>query len=224
MLEDWLSVVHESWEPFIDSQKYELQEIYRRVAESSRVESVLPKPTQVMRCLSMPIEEVRVVIIGQDPYPNSDDACGLAFASKNLRVPKSLENIRIELQDDLGCKKTDFFDLSAWHLQGVMLLNRVLTINEGETNSHANLGWEDFTLALVRHLDKQQKFVAILWGNSAISIEKYLSNAKVVKSPHPSPLSAYRGFFGSKPFSNTNQALIHLGNEPIDWCLAFTNA
>lgn len=224
MLEDWLSVVHESWGPFIDSQKIELQEIYRRVAESSEGGSVLPKPTQVLRCLSMPIEDIKVVIIGQDPYPNSDDACGLAFASKNLRVPKSLRNIRTELQDDLGCKKTDFLDLSAWHLQGVLLLNRVLTIKEGETNSHINLGWEDFTLALLRHLDKTQNFVAILWGNSAISIEKHLQNTKIVKSPHPSPLSAHRGFFGSKPFSKTNQALLQLGKSPIDWCSAFTNA
>jgi uracil-DNA glycosylase len=222
MLQNWLSTIHPSWRSFIDTQFARLEQIGSNINQISADANILPHPSQVFRCLSIALSDVKVVIVGQDPYPNSNHACGLAFAigESSVTLPKSLKNIQIELCSDLGCVMTEHLDLAAWHLQGVMLLNRVLTINEGATNSHANIGWEDFTLELLKYIDANRQVVAILWGNTAMSVEAELPNARIVKSAHPSPLSAYRGFFGSRPFSETNKHLLELRQTPIDWCRA----
>jgi uracil-DNA glycosylase len=225
MLQNWLSTIHPSWQPFIDTQFFKLEKINSNVNQLSAETNILPPPNQVLRCLSIALSDVKVVIVGQDPYPNSNHACGLAFAvgESSVALPKSLINIQIELCSDLGCAMAEHLDLAAWHQQGVMLLNRVLTINEGASNSHANIGWEDFTLELLKYIDANRQVVAILWGNTAMSVEAELPNARIVKSAHPSPLSAYRGFFGSKPFSETNKHLLDLGQTPVDWCRATVN-
>jgi uracil-DNA glycosylase len=222
MLRTWLSVIHPSWQPFIDTQLTNLNEIVEQASRISPETEILPAAEQVLRCLSMPLTDVKVLIVGQDPYPNAQHACGLAFAvgSNAVLMTKSLKNIQIELVSDLGCPKKDNMELVAWHEQGVMLLNRVLTVNIGKTNSHSDIGWQEFTLELIRYIDTNRQVVAILWGNSAISVEKNLVNARIVKSAHPSPLSAFRGFFGSKPFSKTNDLLMELDIAPIDWCSA----
>jgi len=225
MLQNWLSAVHPSWQPFIETQMPKLEQIISKVNQLSVETNILPPPSQVFRCLSIALSDVKVVIVGQDPYPNSQHACGLAFAvgESSVALPKSLKNIQIELCCDLGCAITEHLDLVDWHMQGVMLLNRVLTINEGASNSHGNIGWEDFTVELLKYIDANRQVVAILWGNSAQEVEKDLPNARIVKSAHPSPLSAYRGFFGIKPFSETNKHLSELGQTPIDWCRATVN-
>jgi uracil-DNA glycosylase len=226
MKTEWLDSVDASWSEFLDVQAANLDSIYERVIRKSSGKNYLPQPNQVLRCLSMPVESVKVVIVGQDPYPNSRHACGLAFAigKSSEPLPKSLTNIRTEIISDLNCEGGGSLDLSRWHKSGVMLLNRVLTVNENDSNSHANIGWEEFTLEILKYLDSSQKIVAILWGNTAMKIEPYLFNAEVLKSAHPSPLSAHRGFFGSRPFSNANRLLVQAEIEPIDWCSAFSNA
>lgn len=226
MLEDWLKVPHSSWAEFIEMQMPLLKKISDNIESSSKSKVVLPARTQVLRCLSSPRDAIKVIIVGQDPYPTLAYACGLAFAidkSKNA-MPKSLRNIKTELVSDVGCIDGNFLNLKSWQDQGVMLLNRVLTVNEGEVHSHKNLGWEQFTVNLLEYIDSRNKLVVILWGNAAGDLETFLINAKVVKSAHPSPLSAYRGFFGSKPFSKTNQLLSDMQIQQIDWCRALTSA
>ncbi len=226
MKKEWLDSVDASWSDFLRSQDENLDSIYEQVANKSLGTTYLPQPNQVLRCLSSPVDSIKVVIVGQDPYPNSLHACGLAFAigKSSGPLPKSLANIRTEIMEDLDCKAGNFLDLANWHQAGVMLLNRVLTVNENDSNSHANIGWEEFTLEILKYLDSRQKIVVILWGNSAMKIQPHLINADVLKSAHPSPLSAYRGFFGSRPFSNANRLLVEAKIEPIDWCSAFSNA
>ena len=220
MLSQWLSKVDSSWSSFIETQRPLLEQIEVELRGLSSETEILPKSVDVLRCLSLPLSRVKVVIVGQDPYPNRQHACGLAFAlgDLNQKLPKSLENIRKELLSDLSCEESSRFDLANWHEQGVLLLNRVLTVSEGKSNSHVALGWEEFTANLLRYLSTHQKVVAILWGNSAHEAEKYLKGSSIIKSAHPSPLSAYRGFFGSKPFSAANIYLFQAGVEPIDWC------
>lgn len=224
MISEWLKAVHPSWNDFIESQMDLLEEISTKISIFDKNLKVIPKPEQVLRCLSIPVGEVRCIIVGQDPYPNSKHACGLAFAiSSHIRpVPMSLKNIRKELISDCGCQVSDEFDLTVWLSQGVLLLNRVLTVVEGASNSHSGLGWEEFTSNIIKYLDKNQVVVAILWGNSAQKLEENLRNSVVIKSVHPSPLSASRGFFGSKPFSKANAELKKLGLKPINWCEALS--
>lgn len=165
----------------------------------------------------------RVVILGQDPYHGEHQAQGLSFSvAPGIAVPPSLRNIYQELTADLGIESVSHGNLTAWAKQGVLLLNTVLTVRAGEPNSHRNKGWEQLTDATIRALsDKEMPVVFILWGKPAQSKRKLIDESKnlVIASPHPSPLAAYRGFFGSKPFSKTNEYLVAHGQKPINWHL-----
>lgn len=166
-------------------------------------------------------KDVKVVILGQDPYHGPNQAHGLSFSVKpNVPAPPSLINIYKELNSDLGCYIPNNGYLKKWADQGVMLLNTVLTVRAGEANSHKNMGWEHFTDRIISLLnEREDPIVFILWGSNAQSKLKIITNPKhyIIKSVHPSPLSAHRGFFGSSPFSKTNKFLISIGKEPIDW-------
>jgi uracil-DNA glycosylase len=176
----------------------------------------------VLRAFGQPFEEVRVLIVGQDPYPTPGHPVGLSFsvAPDVQPVPRSLQNIYRELRDDLGVPIPANGDLTPWTKQGVLLLNRVLTVQPGKSGSHAGKGWERVTDQAVRALAaRDQPLVAILWGRQAQSLEPLLSDAVCLKSVHPSPLSASGGFFGSRPFSRANALLVEHGGEPVDWRL-----
>lgn len=168
-----------------------------------------------------PLKEVKVLIIGQDPYHDLNQAHGLAFSvGIGEKIPPSLRNIFKELKDDLGYEIPNHGYLKTWADQGVLLLNTVLTVRAHEANSHKDRGWEKFTDAVIREINKQNRpMVIILWGKPAQSKSSMLSNPNhlILKAPHPSPLSAYRGFFGSKPFSQCNEFLKNHGLEPIHW-------
>jgi uracil-DNA glycosylase len=177
----------------------------------------LPKAEEVFIALRTPIEQVRAVIFGQDPYPTPGNANGLAFSvSPGSNTPASLRNIFIEYQSDLEKNTLPAPDLSTWSQNGVLLLNRVLTVSPNSKKSHAHLGWERVTTRIAQELGTKD-IVAILWGNRAQELKKYFRKEWVIESVHPSPLSAYRGFFGSKPFSKTNEILRDHGLPPISW-------
>ena len=167
--------------------------------------------------------DVKVVILGQDPYHGTGQAHGLSFSvQEGVANPPSLKNIFKELVDDMGCTYPTSGNLSQWAKQGVFLLNTVLTVRSGEANSHRDQGWEDFTDATIRVISENlENVVFILWGRPAQMKEKLIDSSKhlILKAPHPSPLSSYRGFFGSKPFSKSNEYLLAHGKIPINWCL-----
>jgi uracil-DNA glycosylase len=178
----------------------------------------LPKKRDVLKSLTFDPILSKVLILGQDPYPNAVDAMGLAFstARSDGKLPASLRNIYRELSDDLGVSLPVSGDLTHWSKQGVVLLNRTLTCLEGESNSHQDIGWREFTDQVVANLAKMG-VVAILWGKNAQEVEHLFPQEVRITSVHPSPLSAHRGFFGSKPFSRANQILLAKGDNPIDW-------
>lgn len=191
-------------------------------AEVAAGRPYLPAGENVLRAFTYPMDAVRVLIVGQDPYPTPGHAVGLSFSvERQVRpVPRSLQNIYRELRDDLGVETPPHGDLGAWAENGVMLLNRVLTVGAGAAGSHRGKGWEAVTEAAIRALvARDAPLVAILWGNDAQSLRPILGATPVIASPHPSPLSASRGFFGSRPFSRANEALLHLQAEPVDWSL-----
>ena len=177
----------------------------------------LPNETEIFRALDLSPDEVRVVIVGQDPYPNPEHAMGLAFSVReNVRpLPASLRNIFLELENDLGYKREEG-DLSDWSKQGILLLNRSLTVGEGDANSHKNIGWELITDPIISYVAKNNA-VGILWGKAAAEAQKYFDESNRIISAHPSPLSSYRGFFGSKPFSRVNTILKSRGEIEIKW-------
>ncbi|WP_223694774.1 uracil-DNA glycosylase [Leifsonia poae] len=182
----------------------------------------LPAGANVLRAFGAPLDDVRVLIVGQDPYPTPGHPIGLSFAvERDVRpLPRSLQNIYRELHDDLGVVPPAHGDLSAWSRNGVMLLNRVLTVRPGEPASHRGKGWEPVTEHAIRALvARQTPFVAILWGRDASTLKPLLGDNPVIESAHPSPLSASRGFFGSRPFSRTNELLQARGLDPVDWSL-----
>ncbi|AOX45119.1 uracil-DNA glycosylase [Microbacterium sp. BH-3-3-3] len=182
----------------------------------------LPAGDLVLRAFRTPIDAVRVLIVGQDPYPTPGHPIGLSFAvDPHVRpVPRSLSNIYRELSDDLGIAPAPHGDLSAWGAQGVMLLNRVLTVAPGSPASHRGWGWERVTDHAIRSLvAREASLVAVLWGKDAMNLAPLLGDTAIVSSPHPSPLSASRGFFGSKPFSRVNTLLEEQGADPVDWRL-----
>lgn len=191
-------------------------------AENDAGRGYLPAGANVLRAFTYPLSKVRVLIVGQDPYPTPGHAIGLSFAvDANVRpLPRSLNNIYRELNDDLGIPPAAHGDLTAWSERGVMLLNRVLTVEHGQPASHRGKGWEKITDHAIRVLARrEQPLVGILWGRMAQELKPLLGKAPVIMSAHPSPLSASRGFFGSKPFSRTNALLSELGAEPIDWVI-----
>jgi uracil-DNA glycosylase len=182
----------------------------------------LPAAGVILRAFASPLDEVRVLIVGQDPYPTPGHPVGLSFAvEQSVRpIPRSLVNIYKELHDDLGIDPPQHGDLSAWARQGVLLLNRVLTVAPGRPASHRGQGWEQVTDAAIAALvARGGPLVAILWGRDAQSLIPRLAGVPVIASPHPSPLSASRGFFGSRPFSRANALLVEQGAAPIDWRL-----
>ena len=181
-----------------------------------------PAGDLVFRAFRRPLADVRVLVVGQDPYPNPHHPIGLSFAVERhvWPLPPSLLNIYVELRDDLGIVPPRHGDLSAWADQGVMLLNRCLTVRPGDSNSHQGKGWEAITeRAIVALAERGGPCAAILWGRHAQSLKPLLGEVPCVESVHPSPLSARRGFFGSKPFSRVNRLLEEQGGAPVDWAL-----
>ncbi len=207
-------LVHPDWQGLFNAQHEKLLEIIQGLGDD-----FVPQAEHIFRAFEFSPNDYRVLIIGQDPYPNPLHAVGLSFAvPRGTRpLPPSLQNILTELKSDVGGEHEG--DLTIWQKAGVMLLNRHLTTRTNETGAHFKLGWDSFTTAAVRHLIevRQGRLVAILWGSKAQELAPDLAGAKIISSVHPSPLSAYRGFFGSKPFSSCNKALLELGEEPIDW-------
>ncbi|QBZ82341.1 Uracil-DNA glycosylase [Hydrogenovibrio crunogenus] len=218
--ESWLNVIGEEFEkPYMQQLKTFLLE------EKAAGKQILPKAGLWFNALnSTPFEDVKVVILGQDPYPTPGHAHGLSFSVLPgvKPLPKSLLNINKELLDDLNIDNTHCGYLQSWADQGVLLLNAVLTVEAGQANAHQNKGWEQFTDAIIHALSSQrQNIVFILWGAYAQKKGKIIDPARhfIIKSPHPSPLSAYRGFFGSRPFSKTNQYLSSHNIPHINWQL-----
>lgn len=191
-------------------------------AETAAGGRYLPAGDRVLRAFARPLDEVKVLIVGQDPYPTPGHPIGLSFAvDPRVRpLPRSLANIYRELRDDLGIEPVAHGDLSAWSDQGVMLLNRVLTVRPGEPGSHRGWGWERVTEHAIGVLAARGRpLVAILWGRDAATLRPLLGDTGVIASAHPSPLSASRGFFGSRPFSRANEMLAAQGASPVDWRL-----
>ncbi|MGC5222173.1 uracil-DNA glycosylase [Micromonospora sp. DT81.3] len=191
-------------------------------AEVAAGRRYLPAGHHVLRAFQRPLADVRVLIVGQDPYPTPGHPIGLSFAvESHVRpLPRSLTNIYRELHDDLGIEPAPHGDLSAWSDQGIMLLNRVLTVAPGAPASHRGWGWEKVTEHAIRTLvARPGPLVAILWGRDAANLRPLLGATPIVESAHPSPLSASRGFFGSRPFSHTNDLLVAQGARPVDWRL-----
>jgi uracil-DNA glycosylase len=206
------SLVHSSWLPVLNPVRKEIQQILEGIDRKT----VTPPENLIFRAFLQPICQIRCVIFGQDPYPIAGHANGLAFSTDaSVRpIPKSLQNIFQELHFDLGITPPQSGDLSAWDAQGVMLLNRVLTTEIGRSNAHSKLGWQKITDQVARELGVRDT-VAILWGKQAQELSPYFRYR--IESAHPSPLSSYRGFFGSKPFSWTNSILREQGREEIKW-------
>ncbi|MGV0627079.1 uracil-DNA glycosylase [Mycolicibacter minnesotensis] len=192
-------------------------------AETAAGRGYLPEGQNILRAFTFPFDQVRVLIVGQDPYPTPGHAVGLSFSvdAQVRPVPRSLGNIFTEYTADLGYPRPASGDLSAWAQRGVLLLNRVLTVAPGAPASHRGKGWEAVTECAIRALvARSTPMVAILWGRDAGTLKPMLGDhCLTIESPHPSPLSASRGFFGSRPFSRANELLAQLGAEPIDWRL-----
>jgi uracil-DNA glycosylase len=196
--------------------------IGRELARRSVAEAITPEPDLVFRALELPANQVKVVIVGQDPYPTAGHAMGLSFSlpPHTHPLPPSAKNIRTELASDLGIELGDGFDLTSWAEQGVLLLNRHLTTAVGQPGAHSGLGWDQVTNQIISSLaTSHPRFVAILWGAQAQQLRPVLGVLPRIESAHPSPLSARRGFFGSSPFSRTNSLLVQMGHSPIDWSL-----
>ena len=205
-----------------EMQKDYYQELQAFVQKRRAEVRVFPEEKNVFTVLELtPFESVKVVILGQDPYHGFGQAHGLSFSvQKGTPLPPSLKNIYKELQEDIGGELPTEGDLSHWAKQGVLLLNTVLTVEEGNANSHKGMGWERLTNRLIESLNElNHPVIFILWGKPAQDKEKLITNPNhvILKAPHPSPLSAYRGFFGSKPFSRVNDILIQQGQTPIRW-------
>ncbi|KQB83864.1 uracil-DNA glycosylase [Corynebacterium oculi] len=215
--------VHESWQPILDpvaDQIHRMGDFLR--AENAAGRGYLPAGSDVLRVFQYPFDEVKVLIIGQDPYPTPGHAMGLSFSTQpGVRpLPKSLLNIFKELSQDLGVAQPQDGDLTAWSRQGVALFNRVLTVRPGAPASHRGKGWEQITEAAITALARRDRpLVAILWGRDAQTARAFLGDTPTIESPHPSPLSASRGFFGSHPFSRANALLEQRGATPVDWRL-----
>ena len=219
----WGAGVADDWASSLRPVAPDLLALRQRIlAERERGIEVLPPDQQVLAAFHRPLAGVRVLIVGQDPYPTPGHAVGLAFATApDVRpVPRSLANVYRERASDLGIPPATHGDLTAWAAQGVLLLNRVLTVRAGEAGSHRGLGWERVTECAIRALAaRREPLVAVLWGADARRLAPLLEAVPVVASAHPSPLSASRGFFGSRPFSRVNALLAAQGASPIDWRL-----
>ncbi len=213
---DWLEPLNPEF------RKPYYAELFQFVKEEYAARKVFPPADDIFNAFHLtPLSQVKVVILGQDPYHNDGQAHGLCFSVKpDVDVPPSLVNIYQELHDDLGCDIPNNGYLTKWAEQGVLMLNTVLTVRAHQANSHRGKGWEEFTDAAIRILNEQDRpIVFILWGSPAQKKAAMLHNPKhlILKAPHPSPLSAFRGFFGSRPFSQTNAFLEERSEERVDW-------
>ena len=213
---DWLEPLKAEF-----SKEY-YRNLHKRIVEEYNSRKIFPAADDIFNAFHLtPLNEVKVVILGQDPYHNDGQAHGLCFSVKpDVEIPPSLVNIYQELHDDLGCRIPNNGYLVKWAEQGVLMLNTVLTVRAHAANSHRGIGWEEFTDAAIRILNEQDRpSVFILWGRPAQMKKSMLHNPKhlILEAPHPSPLSAYRGFFGSRPFSKTNKFLKENGLKEIDW-------
>ncbi|RRC95921.1 uracil-DNA glycosylase [Schaalia canis] len=203
----------------VEERIHELGNMLR--AETAAGRGYLPAGTDVLRAFTYPLDQVKVLIVGQDPYPTPGHAMGLSFSvAPGVAPPRSLVNIFTELSADLQIPRPTSGDLSPWAREGVCLLNRVLTVQPGEAGSHRGRGWEDVTACAIDALvSRGTPLVAILWGRDAQNLAPRLGSTPVIASPHPSPLSASRGFFGSRPFSRANALLAEMGASPVNWAL-----
>ena len=215
--------MHNSWnEVFKNYQKIdELNNMIKKINEQRLTTTIYPPKEQVFRVFDLALEDIKVVILGQDPYHNPDQACGLSFSvNDGVPLPKSLINIYKELYTDLGIRPANTGNLEPWFKQGVFLLNAVLTVEKNSPASHSKMGWEDFTDYIIETIsEKNENVVFVLWGNYARGKKKLInpSKHKIIESAHPSPLSAYRGFFGSKVFSQINNYLKLHNKKTIDF-------
>ena len=215
-------LVDPSWARALAPVESTVHQIGARLREEvAEGRGYLPAGTDVLRAFTYPMDEVKVLIVGQDPYPTPGHPMGLSFSVQpGVRPPRSLENIFTELVSDLGVDRPTSGDLTPWSRQGVMLLNRVLTVRPGAPASHKGWGWETVTQRAIEALvERRAPLVAILWGRPAQSLTPMLGATPILASPHPSPLSASRGFFGSRPFSRANELLVEQGATPVDWRL-----
>lgn len=212
-----------SWQKLLSEEmtKEYYEQLMDFIKEEYKLHTIYPKQENIFQALNLtPYEDVRVVILGQDPYHGPNQAHGLSFSVEgDVKIPPSLRNMYKELVDDLNCEMPKHGNLSKWAKQGVLLLNTVLTVQAGKANSHKGKGWEDFTDVMIEKLaERKEPIIFVLWGNPAQKkmkiIEQYPQHT-ILTAPHPSPLSAHRGFLGSKPYSQINQLL----NSPIDWML-----
>ena len=223
-MSDLFNGVDISWKPYLEE---EFQKDYMKKIKSFLVncskknELIYPHTKDIFRSLELTsFDNVKVVILGQDPYHGPNQAHGLAFSvKKNVQIPPSLQNIFKEISEDLKTKKKSSGDLTNWANQGVLLLNTCLTVSPGKPGSHSHLGWQEFTNSVIRAINAKDYIVFILWGSHARKKKDLLSNNKnlILEAPHPSPLSAYRGFFGCKHFSKTNDFLKTNNFKEIDW-------
>lgn len=215
--------IHDSWKEPLDpvtDRIHELGDFLRE--ENAAGRGYLPAGTDVLRAFTYPFDQVKVLIVGQDPYPTPGHPMGLSFSVHPdvTPIPRSLANIFRELQEDIGCPAPSSGDLTSWSEHGVALFNRVLTVRPGHSGSHRGKGWEEVTECAIKALaERDRPLVAILWGRDAQGTAKWLGNTPIVCSPHPSPLSASRGFFGSRPFSRANELLVSQGADPVEWAL-----
>ena len=215
--------MHSSWEEIFNNYPKidELNNMIKEIDEQRLTKTIYPPKEQVFRVFDLPLKDIKVVILGQDPYHNPDQACGLSFSvNDGVPLPKSLINIYKELHDDLGIKPAKTGNLESWFKQGVFLLNAVLTVEKNSPASHSKMGWENFTDYIIENISEKNENVAfVLWGAYARSKNKLIdpSKHKIIESAHPSPLSAYRGFFGSKVFSQINDYLVSHGRGNIDF-------
>ena len=211
--------MHPSWVPAVEPVAGKISEMGKMLREEGN--NYFPAGKDIFRAFTYPYDQVKVLIVGQDPYPTPGNAMGLSFSVKpGVAIPKSLQNIFKELHEDLGCSLPSSGDLRPWAQQGVMLLNRVLTVSPNEAGSHRGRGWEEVTdCAISALVQRDSPLVAILWGKQAQSLRPALGETPCIESAHPSPLSASRGFFGSLPFSRTNSWLQQLGAAPVNWQL-----
>ncbi|OFE16237.1 uracil-DNA glycosylase [Humibacillus sp. DSM 29435] len=216
-------LVHPSWVPALEPVADTIAAMGSFLrSELTAGRGYLPAGDLVLRAFTLPFDRVRVLVVGQDPYPTIGHPVGLSFSvAPDVRpVPRSLQNIYRELDTDLGLPTPDYGDLTPWFERGVMLLNRVLTVAPGKSDSHQGKGWEAVTdQAITALAARAGPLVAILWGKKAQSLGKLLGEVPRIESAHPSPLSANNGFFGSRPFSRANDLLVQQGGEPIDWRL-----
>ena len=213
---DWIDILKE------ETEAAYFKELEKFLKMEWKNETIFPPRDEIFTALRLtPYSEVKVLILGQDPYHDDNQAHGLAFSVKDgIKLPPSLRNIYKELDDDLGIPQSTSGDLEGWAKQGVLLLNTALTVRAHQANSHAGKGWENFTDAVLKHVNKKEEpVIFVLWGGNAAKKIPLIDNDKhvIISTAHPSPLSAYRGFFGSKPFSKINDILKKNGNKPINW-------